>query len=73
MDDDLVIEYLKEMYHLFNKWNKVDNTVDDYIEPDYETLKAIDKVLSMIMTDNQYWNWRLVEGKVAECSQNGRA
>ena len=54
--DKLVIDALKDAYHLNAEPNKIDNS-DDAIEPDVEFLKAVDFVLEYFMNANQLDEW----------------
>ena len=54
--DQIVIDELKDSYHMCNQFDKVDCS-DDVLEPDYELLKAIQTVLAYYMGPIEYDNW----------------
>lgn len=55
-DDDIVVGSLVRYYDLVSKPDKVDNS-SDVLEPDYELMAAIDRVLQDYMQRNQYEDW----------------
>ena len=54
--DQVVIDDLKDSYHINNQFDKVDCS-NDVLEPDYELLKAILTVLAYYMTHEDYEEW----------------
>lgn len=56
LEDEVVIESLKNAYDLNRKPDKVDNS-DDVLEPERELLDAILKVLGYYMPPSDYAAW----------------
>ena len=54
--DQVVIDDLKDSYHMNNQFDNVDCS-DDVLEPDYELLKAIQTVLAYYMVRDDYEKW----------------
>lgn len=54
--DTIVIDELKDAYHMNNGFDKVDCS-DDIHEPDYELLNAIKTVLGYYMPPSEYRKW----------------
>ena len=54
--DHIVIDELKDSYHLNNRFDKIDCS-NDVLEPDYELLQAIQTVLAYYMTHEDYEEW----------------
>jgi hypothetical protein len=54
--DAIVISDLKHVYRENSKLNKIDNS-NDYIDPDWDFLAAVEKVLRYYMTDIEYNDW----------------
>ena len=54
--DHIVIDELKDSYHLNNRFDKIDCS-NDVLEPDYELLQAIQTVLAYYMTHEDYKEW----------------
>lgn len=54
--DQIVIDALKDAYHMNNQFDKVDCS-NDVLEPDYELLKAIQTVLAYYMIHEYYEEW----------------
>ena len=54
--DTIVISDLKHSYAINSKPNKIDNS-NDYIDPDWDLLAAIETVLKYYMTDKEYNDW----------------
>jgi len=63
--DLVVINELKDSYHLNNRFDKVDCS-DDVLEPDYELLKAILTVLAYYMPPKDYEEWVKMNPMVKE-------
>lgn len=55
--DAIVIASLMEMYDLYNQPNKIDNTVNEYIEPDEALLYCFETVLEAYMRPADYKVW----------------
>ena len=55
--DDIVIASLMETYDLYNQPNKIDNTVNEYIEPDEALLYCFATVLEAYMRPADYKVW----------------
>jgi len=56
-EQEIVVISLMEYYDMCSKPDKIDNTVDEYIEPDEDLLWAIDRVLQDYMTSSEYNLW----------------
>ena len=54
--DQIIIDGLKDSYHMNNRFDKVDCS-DDVIEPDYGLLKAIQTVLEYYMLHDDWLEW----------------
>lgn len=54
--DQVVIDELKDAYHMNNQFDKVDCS-DDVLDPDYGLLKAIQTVLAYYMIHEDYEEW----------------
>ncbi len=54
--DQVIIDELKDSYHMFNQLDKADCS-DDVIKPDYELLKAIQTVLEYYMPHDDWLEW----------------
>jgi len=54
--DQIIIDGLKDSYHMNNRFDKVDCS-DDVIEPDYGLLKAIQTVLEYYMPHDDWLEW----------------
>ncbi len=54
--DQIIIDGLKDSYHMNNRFDKVDCS-DDVIEPDYGLLKAIQTVLKYYMPHDDWLEW----------------
>ena len=54
--DQVIIDELKDSYHMNNRFDKVDCS-DDVIEPDYGLLKAIQTVLEYYLTHDDWSEW----------------
>jgi hypothetical protein len=54
--DQVIIDELKDAYHMNNRFDKVDCS-NDVLEPDYELLKAIQTVLAYYMPREDYEEW----------------
>jgi hypothetical protein len=54
--DQVIIDELKDAYHMNNRFDKVDCS-NDVLEPDYELLKAILTVLAYYMPQQDYEEW----------------
>jgi hypothetical protein len=63
--DQIVIDELKDSYHMCNQFDRVDCS-DDVLEPDYELLKAIQTVLAYYMPHEDYKEWRKMNPMVKE-------
>lgn len=57
LEDEIVIQSLMQYYDLCCKPDKIDNTVDEYIEPDEELLWAIERLLQDYMTTTDFNSW----------------
>ena len=56
--DAIIVEELKLAYELNCSLNKIDCS-DDYIDPDYQLLDAIEKVLEYFMTKGEFDQWKI--------------
>ena len=56
-DLEIVAWSLMKYYDLVSKPDKVDNS-SDVLEPDYELMAAIDRVLQDYLTSKEYTEWR---------------
>tara|TARA_Y100000296_G_scaffold6348_1_gene7773 strand:- start:646 stop:909 length:264 start_codon:yes stop_codon:yes gene_type:complete len=54
--DQVIIDELKDSYHMNNRFDKVDCS-DDVLEPDYGLLKAIQTVLEYYLTHDDWLEW----------------
>ena len=63
--DEVVIDELKDAYHMNNRFDKVD-CANDVLEPDYELLKAILTVLAYDMPQEDYEEWVEINPMVKE-------
>ena len=63
--DEVVIDELKDAYHMNNRFDKVDCS-NDVLEPDYELLKAILTVLAYYMPQEDYEEWVEINPRVKE-------
>jgi hypothetical protein len=54
--DQIIIDGLKDSYHMNNRFDKVDCS-DDVIEPDYGLLKAIQTVLEYYLPHDDWLEW----------------
>jgi hypothetical protein len=63
--DEVVIDELKDAYHMNNRFDKVDCS-NDVLEPDYELLKAILTVLAYYMPQEDYEEWVEINPMVKE-------
>lgn len=59
---EAVVISLMEYYSLCSKPDKIDNTKDEYIDPDEDLLWAIDRVLQDYMKSVDYNAWVLTRG-----------
>jgi len=55
--ENIVVEELKDYYNLCNVPNKIDCS-DDFIDPDQDLLRALDRVLQEYMTAHEYEQWQ---------------
>ena len=58
-EDDLVVVSLMQYYEMCAKPDKIDNTVNEYIDPDEDLLWAIERVLQDYMTSKDFSDWTL--------------
>jgi hypothetical protein len=58
-EDEIVVVNLMKDYDMCAKPDKIDNTIDEYIDPDEDLLWAIEKVLEYYMTKVEFNNWLL--------------
>lgn len=56
-DVDIVAWSLMQYYEMVSKPDKVDNS-SDVLEPDYELMAAIDRVLKDYLPSKEYDKWR---------------
>lgn len=61
-EEEVVVVSLMNYYNMCSKPTKIDNTVDEYIEPDEDLLWAIDRVLQDFMVSADYDAWVLTRG-----------
>jgi hypothetical protein len=54
--DKFVVSELKDYYKLCRYSTKIDCS-DDYIDPDVELLRALERVLKEYMTQEEYEQW----------------
>lgn len=57
-EDEIVVSSLVNYFHTCSQPDKIDNTGNEYIEPDEDLLWAIDRVLQDYMTPDQYSRWK---------------
>ena len=62
LQDEIVVVTLMEYYDMCSKPDKIDNTVDEYIDPDEDLLWAIDRVLQDFMPHKDYQAWVISRG-----------
>lgn len=60
--DLIVVVSLMKYYDLCSKPTKVDNTVDEWIDPDEDLLWAIERVLQDYMTTSDFDSWVRTRG-----------
>jgi hypothetical protein len=58
-EDEIVVVSLMKYYDMCAKPNKIDNTVNEYIDPDEDLLWAIERILEDYMTSVEFNNWML--------------
>lgn len=58
-EEEVVVVSLMKYYDLCSKYTKIDNTKDEYIEPDVDLLWAIERVLADYMTSEDFNAWLL--------------
>ena len=63
--DQVIIDELKDAYHMNNRFDKVDCS-NDVLEPDYDLLKAILTVLAYYMPHEDYEEWVEINPMVKE-------
>lgn len=56
-EDNVVALTLMEYYDMCSKPDKIDNTVDEWVEPDAELLKAIERVLKDFLPYYDFVDW----------------
>lgn len=54
--DTVVISELTHVYETHRMPDKIDNS-NDYLDPDWDFLAAVETVLKYYMTDNEYKEW----------------
>ena len=63
--DEVIVDELKDAYHVNNQFDKVDCS-DDVLEPDYVLLKAIQTVLEYYMPHADWSEWVKMNPMVKE-------
>jgi len=56
-EDEIVVVSLMNYYEMCAKSDKIDNTVNEYIDPDEDLLWAIERVLQDFMTSKDFNYW----------------
>lgn len=56
-EEEIVVVSLMEYYDMCAKPDKIDNTVNEYIDPDEDLLWAIERVLQDYMTSKDFNDW----------------
>jgi hypothetical protein len=63
-EEEIVAASLMKYYNMCNKPDKIDNTVNEYIDPDEDLLWAIERVLQDYLNKADFDAWVLtVKGK----------
>lgn len=57
-EDEIIVRCLVNYYDMCKKPTRIDNTFNEFIEPDQDLLWAIERVLQDFMTYNQFEEWR---------------
>lgn len=58
-EEEIVVVSLMQYYDMCAKPTKIDNTVNEYIDPDEDLLWAIERVLQDYMTSKDFNDWLL--------------
>lgn len=58
-EEEIVVVSLMEYYDMCAKPDKIDNTVNEYIDPDEDLLWAIERVLQDYMPSKDFNDWML--------------
>lgn len=66
-EDEIVVVSLMKAYEMNCKPDKVDNTIDEYIDPDEDLLWAIELLLQYYMPPADFKNWKLRLKDKGEC------
>jgi hypothetical protein len=61
--DDIIVNELKDAYSLEMIPNKIDCS-DDVIDPDFQLLDAIEKVLSYYLSSSDFLKWKISNKKM---------
>jgi len=61
-EEEIVVASLREYYDLCSKPVKIDNTVDEWIDPEEDLLWAIERVLQDYMTTDDFDSWVKTRG-----------
>jgi len=56
-EEEIVVVSLMGYYEMCAKPDKIDNTRDEYIDPDEDLLWAIERVLQDFMTTDEFNGW----------------
>jgi len=56
-EDEIVVVSLMKYYEMCAKPDKIDNTRDEYIDPDEDLLWAIERVLQDFMPTDEFNGW----------------
>lgn len=56
-EEEIVVASLMDYYEMCAKPDKIDNTVNEYIDPDEDLLWAIERVLQDYMTPKDFNAW----------------
>ena len=56
-EEEIVVVTLLNYYNMCSKPTKVDNTVNEYVDPDEDLLWAIERVLQDFMTTDEFNGW----------------
>lgn len=57
-EEEIVVVTLLNYYDMCSKPDKIDNTRDEYIDPDEDLLWAIERVLQDFMTTDEFNAWK---------------
>lgn len=61
-EEEIVVVSLMRYYDMCSKPDKIDNTVNEYIDPDEDLLWAIERVLQDYLPSKDFNDWLLTRG-----------